>query len=124
MEGWDESTSPIVLRAVEEAESIGTLFRSVYNLPITDPRYLDATDDEILLDVLIQHVAAERLHRETNPGAAQAEALAADPEALAGMLARGRDFVADPDNLERMRRALGVKDDKPMIIRLGQGKVQ
>lgn len=62
-----ERDAPAVLhRAYARARSIGTAWRLRFSIPATDPRYLEATEDEIIEDMLTcayYDALAEEHHR-------------------------------------------------------------
>lgn len=72
---------PVLHRAAADARSHRAVWRARYGIPITDPRYLNATDADILHDLLVlsyQH-AQERMR---DPQTALAHVAATSPETL------------------------------------------
>ena len=46
---------PLISDAEQEATSLWTLWRLAYDLPPTDPRVLDATEEDVVFDLLVRH---------------------------------------------------------------------
>jgi len=53
--------------AQAEVANLRTLWRLHYSMPINDPRFLAATDEEVLEDMLILHFAQEQARATQDP---------------------------------------------------------
>lgn len=86
-------------QAREDASSLRTAWRLRYDMPPTDPRFLAATDDMMLEDLLAQHFAREEADAVKNPRAAVQKAVRdlGGQEATARFLDRLRDSLAAQD---------------------------
>lgn len=80
-------------------------WRALYNLPINDPRALEATEDEVLQDLLIRHYQRQEMEIASDPtGAKRADMQ--DPESLTRIAKRQREWVLSPEVQEQFRRFL------------------
>lgn len=95
-----------------EAGSILTAWRLHYNLPLTDPRVQDATDDEVVHDLLVLHFHRQKQRDEAEPERVAAEELASNPEQRERLVEDGRNFASSEDTLKRLRM-LGAIDPPP-----------
>ena len=66
------------------------------------------TEDEILTDLLVRRFHDEHLHRLLNPGEAEIEDLAADPDESGRMLERAKNRSLKDPSFVRALQALGV----------------
>lgn len=73
-----------------------------YLLPPNDPRYLDATDEEILHDLLVQRFRDEALARAWDPKRAALEDALRDPGMADKLREERRAALADLDKIRRM----------------------
>lgn len=107
------------------AQSVETQWRLAYDLPPTDPRYLDADEDAIRFDLLVMLANRQKREEAMDPGNAQARDLEDSPDAIAGMLARKSEFMEDPGTHHRLQAAMGnVERTAAKSIRVGRAKVQ
>lgn len=67
----------------EEARSWRGAWRLRFNIPRSDPRYLDATDADMLDDLLVAMIGEAERRRESDPRAALLEDAERNPEAYA-----------------------------------------
>jgi len=96
-----DSSHPWARRAKAEGAGANVwrlTWRLRYNLAPTDPRYLDATDELILTDLMALGYYRDYL----DPARAEIERLQVDPARRAALEERHRDLLADP----RTQRAL------------------
>lgn len=98
---------PVAEAAMGEAVLHLTGWRLYYQLPPTDPRWLDATEAEILHDLLVLRYHAEHVRRMADPAADAVERTARDPEKAEELVTSGAAFLADPGTL-RALRAIGT----------------
>lgn len=98
---------PIAEAAMGEAVLHLTGWRLYYQLPPTDPRWLDATEEEILRDLLVLRYHAEHVRRMADPAGDAVAQTASDPEKAEQFVASGRAFLHDPGTL-RALRAIGT----------------
>lgn len=54
---WDD---PLVLACDNDVASVFEVWRQRYEMPVTDPRYLSATDGDVIRDMLLLKLADER----------------------------------------------------------------
>ncbi len=94
--------------AREEGESLLTAWRLSYELPPTDPRWTEATEEMILRDLLVKRYHDEHIRRLTNPEAAAVEALAADPVGSAEKLERVKKATMEDAGTLRALHRLGL----------------
>ncbi len=91
-----------------EANSIHYWFRQRYNLPITDPRYLNATDDQIRLEYE-SHIAYELLQQTLKDPAFDEEAFRLN-QAFSIKAKNEAGFM--DDWCRRMEKSLAKKNPK------------
>jgi hypothetical protein len=82
--------SPLLWLAQEEAERIPAQWRVIYDMPPTDPRYLEATEEDMVLDLLVRKF----IQRKNDPREEHEDA-AKDPKVLAVLKERKAAFLAD-----------------------------
>lgn len=107
-----------------EASSLRTAWRLHYNLPPTDPRYLNATEDEILEDAVLLAFRKRIDLETTHPAAVVAADAARDAAAVAESMNRVRDRLLDHPAFRAMFPDRGKKDTPPSTsprrrVRLG-----
>lgn len=54
---WDD---PLVLACDTDVTTVREAWRRQYEMPMTDPRYLSATDDDVIRDMLLLKLADDR----------------------------------------------------------------
>lgn len=105
--GRHRDEAPEVTRAREEGENLLTAWRLTYDLAPTDPRWLEATEEEILHDLLVRRFHHEHFRRLLNPEEAFVEDAARDPEMPARMEAIKRRVMQDPGTVRALQK-LGI----------------
>jgi hypothetical protein len=112
-------------RAFVEARRPATAYRIRYNLPRTDPRFLDTTEDEIIFDLLTCTYFEHEVRK------------AIDPDAVAGELAQARNLAEGYRKMEedftsgKMQEQIlafveaekGSDEKAVKIVRIRPGKV-
>lgn len=92
-------------RAWAYANSARARWAQLYNLPRTDPRYLDATDEDVLLD-LVDRMFAAGMVRRADPRNRVAEEAARDVDKLADEQAQLRAMLERAKIGERVHAAM------------------
>jgi hypothetical protein len=110
----------ILHRAHEHAHSIEGEWRMRYGLPLTDPRWLDATEEEIVEDLLGCMYWDARVRRATVPTERTREGMEQEPEAFDAVDAAIREAL-EPDGELGRRLQPKVERVERLIasIRLG-----
>jgi len=101
-------------------------------MPPNDPRYLEATDSEILEDMLVSAYQNRRVALQACPTAVLAEDSARDPAVGDAMLKRKERFMSDPGVQRALHRLLqgGRTDEeveqatRPLRLSLGTTLVE
>ena len=107
------ASHPALVLAWRDANDHRTAWRLRYNLPANDPRVLDATDDEIVHDLLVQRYYAHLARREDPEEAG--EAAASDEDVRRAMLGV-KSTQAEQDTIRRvLERESG---NRPPITRI------
>lgn len=106
--------SLLVRQARELYAEPRAVWRALYNLPINDPRALEATEEEVLQDLLIRHYQRQEAEIANDPtGAKRADMQ--DPDALARMAKRQREWALSPEVQAQFRRFLAHdRGEKPV----------
>lgn len=110
----------------EEAQELRTLWRISHQMPITDPRYLKASDDQVYRDLAIMRFH-HRFRAESDAAGEVAAADATnDPAVAKDLIDRNREFLRDAATQSAIRLlerdgktdAEVVHDKRPMTLRV------
>ena len=96
--------------------SIAERWRHVYNIPPNDPRFLSMTEEGMLEDLLIRMHHSAEMRRAMNPGKADVDTIAADPELQRSMVESGTAYTRKPSVRRGIAKMLGKL--KPPAARL------
>lgn len=91
-------------------------------MPPTDPRFLDAEEGQILMDLVLRLRVQQQAE---GAGNEVVEALSRSEEAIEGMLQRKAAFLADPKVGDRLRAASGRSSrPQPTSLRVGAAEIK
>jgi hypothetical protein len=78
-----------------------TAYRLRYQLAPTDPRFLEATEEDMIRDALLMHFAHHQAEEERDPDRYRVQELMNEPEFAAMLTERRRNLTEDPEWLRR-----------------------
>ncbi len=96
--GPNPAEDPGLWRALREAQSILTTWRLAYNLPPTDPRVAEVTEEEALHDLLVRHYAS----RGGDGRPSLDEVMSAGSDLSRELLANAKRFLAAEETRKRL----------------------
>lgn len=105
----------ILHRAYADASSLPERWRQRYGLPLTDPRWLKATEEDIIDDMLRCMFFDAKVRRATNPTGEIAAAMETDASGFAEVDEKIRAAFG-PDGAIGKLLALGAKKAEPRKI--------
>jgi len=85
-------------------------------MPLTDPRVLDATDDDVIHDLLVLHFHHKKRRDDAEPERVAAEELAGDPEQQKRLVESGKAFATADDTLKRLQMLGAIEAPRPAPI--------
>lgn len=97
----------VAREAQDSARSAETVFRLRYELAPTDPRFLEATEEEIYRDLLTLHFLGEDMRSALDPEREDIERIARDPRAAAALLRRKSEALRDATLAAGLRAVTG-----------------
>lgn len=111
----------MLLRTAAEAKTLRAIWAERYNLPRNDPRYQDATDEDVIRDLLVaMYRTAER--RRQDPLESQLDDVLRDPTGAAEAERAFEASLTETGTLgARIRafeRARQVEEPEPVSIRI------
>lgn len=121
----ERTDHPVLQRAYEHATSVQGAWRMRFNIPMTDPRWLEATEEQIVEDMLACMYWDAAVRRETNPSAELRDQMEKAPEAFAEVDRRVHDLLAPEGAIGRLLRQSEAKPETaaPTKIRLAARQV-
>lgn len=78
------------------------VWRRLYNMPVNDPRALEATEEEVLLDLLIVHMQNRDRAAADDPVEAARQMEEETPEVMREIVASARAFVQSSATMGRL----------------------
>lgn len=90
-------------------------------MPINDPRVQDATEDEVLIDLLIRHMQDRTTSAESDPSEAARQFAEENPEGARIVIAAHEDWLKTDRVQAGIRKLLG-RDAPPEPPRLSLSK--
>lgn len=108
LEGERAPTQGLAYEALRMAQSPWFRWRKMYDLPPTDPRFLDVEEDQVLCDLLAHAYYDREIARARNPAAAAVVELASDHDAQERMELRKVAFLRDPGTQAALAKLWGL----------------
>ncbi len=105
------SMHPALMRAAVAADDVATVWRMQYEMPPTDPRYLDADDDVVVHDLAVLLYYRRSMEAAVNPAAAALRSAKGDPNYGPDLIARNLAWLRSAQTQHRLRHVLGRDRD-------------